>query len=79
MQVSQVHDIEHHLLPGTVRMMPEQVDQTVLSKRMWICRSLAEWRELNGGRVNREGAAASRSCIWAAATGWSWWLSKTGR
>jgi predicted metal-dependent hydrolase len=36
------------------RMTPEQIDQTVLSKRMWIYRSLAEWRELNGGRVNRE-------------------------
>jgi predicted metal-dependent hydrolase len=36
------------------RMTPEQIDQTVLSKRMWIYRSLAEWRALNGGRVNRE-------------------------
>jgi len=36
------------------RMTPEQIDQTVLSKRMWIYRSLAEWRELNGSRVNRE-------------------------
>lgn len=36
------------------RMTPEQIDQMVLSKRMWIYRSLAEWRELNGGRVIRE-------------------------
>ena len=36
------------------RMTAEQVDQTVLAKRMWIYRSLAEWRELNGGRVSRE-------------------------
>lgn len=36
------------------RLTPDQIDQTVLSKRMWIYRSLAEWRELNGGRVNRE-------------------------
>lgn len=35
-------------------MTPEQIDQTVLAKRMWIYRSLAEWRELNGGRVNQE-------------------------
>lgn len=36
------------------RMTPEQIDQTVLSKRMWIYRSLAEWREVNSGRVKRE-------------------------
>lgn len=35
-------------------MTPEQVDETVLSKRMWIYRNLAEWRELNAGKVERE-------------------------
>jgi predicted metal-dependent hydrolase len=33
---------------------PEQVDDTVLSKRMWIYRNLAEWRELNASRAERE-------------------------
>ncbi|UEP28026.1 M48 family metallopeptidase [Burkholderia sp. B21-007] len=37
-----------------VRMSPEQVDETVLSKRMWIYRNLAEWRDLNATRVTRE-------------------------
>ena len=37
-----------------LRMTPEQVDQTVLSKRMWIYRNLAEWRDLNAARVLRE-------------------------
>lgn len=36
------------------RMSPEQVDETVLSKRMWIYRNLAEWRDLNAVRVSRE-------------------------
>ena len=36
------------------RMTPEQVDDTVLSKRMWIYRNLAEWRDLNATRVTRE-------------------------
>lgn len=36
------------------RMTPEQVDETVLSKRMWIYRNLAEWRDLNASRVMRE-------------------------
>lgn len=36
------------------RMTPEQVDETVLSKRMWIYRNLAEWRDLNATRVIRE-------------------------
>lgn len=35
-------------------MTPEQVDETVLSKRMWIYRNLAEWRDLNTTRVVRE-------------------------
>lgn len=35
-------------------MTPEQVDDTVLSKRMWIYRNLAEWRDLNATRVVRE-------------------------
>lgn len=33
---------------------PEQVDETVFSKRMWIYRNLAEWRDLNATRVTRE-------------------------
>lgn len=37
-----------------LRMTPEQVDETVLSKRLWIYRSLAEWRDLNSARVTRE-------------------------
>ncbi len=37
-----------------VDMKPEQVDETVLSKRMWIYRNLAEWRDLNATRVIRE-------------------------
>lgn len=36
------------------RMTPEQVDAIVLSKRMWIYRNLAEWRDLNATRVVRE-------------------------
>jgi predicted metal-dependent hydrolase len=37
-----------------IRMTPEQVDATVFSKRMWIYRNLAEWRDLNATRVVRE-------------------------
>lgn len=37
-----------------LHMAPEQVDDTVLSKRMWIYRNLAEWRDLNATRVVRE-------------------------
>jgi predicted metal-dependent hydrolase len=37
---------------------PEEVDETVLRKRLWIYRNLAEWRDLNATlnatRVNRE-------------------------
>lgn len=36
------------------RMTPEQVDETVLSKRMWIYRNLADWHDLNATRVTRE-------------------------
>lgn len=36
------------------RMTPDQVDETVFSKRMWIYRNLAEWRDLNATRVVRE-------------------------
>jgi predicted metal-dependent hydrolase len=36
------------------RMTAEQVDATVLSRRMWIYRNLAEWRDLNATRVVRE-------------------------
>lgn len=35
-------------------MTPEQVDETVFSKRMWIYRNLADWRYLNTTRVVRE-------------------------
>ena len=35
-------------------MTPEQVDATVLSKRMWIYRNLAEWRDLHAARIVRE-------------------------
>ncbi len=35
-------------------MAPEQVDETVLSKRMWIYRNLAEWRDLNASGMARE-------------------------
>ena len=35
-------------------MTPEQVDDTVFSKRMWIYRNLAEWRDLNATRMTRE-------------------------
>jgi len=37
-----------------LRMTPEQVDDTVFSKRMWIYRNLAEWRDLNAMRMIRE-------------------------
>lgn len=36
------------------QMSAEQVDETVLSKRMWIYRNLAQWRDLNATRVSRE-------------------------
>ena len=36
------------------RMTPDQVDKTVLSRRHWIYRNLAEWRDLNATRVVRE-------------------------
>ena len=36
------------------RLSPEQVDATVLSRRLWIYRNLAEWRALNSTRVVRE-------------------------
>ncbi len=36
------------------QMTPEQVDETVLSKRMWIYRNLAEWRDINATGVTRE-------------------------
>ena len=37
-----------------LQMTPEQVDETVRSKRMWIYRNLAEWRDLNATSVVRE-------------------------
>lgn len=36
------------------RLSPEQVDATVLRRRVWIYRNLAEWRDLNATRVVRE-------------------------
>jgi predicted metal-dependent hydrolase len=33
---------------------PEQVDQVVESKRLWIYRNLAEWKDLNASTVIRE-------------------------
>ncbi len=36
------------------KMTPEQVDETVFSKRMWIYRNLAVWHDLNATRVVRE-------------------------
>lgn len=33
---------------------PEQVDEVVRSKRLWIYRNLAEWRDLNSAAVVRE-------------------------
>ncbi|MEI8323850.1 MAG: YgjP-like metallopeptidase domain-containing protein, partial [Betaproteobacteria bacterium] len=37
-----------------LQMTPEQVDETVRRKRMWIYRNLAEWRDLNATSVVRE-------------------------
>lgn len=37
-----------------LKMTPQQVDETVFSRRMWIYRNLAQWRELNAARVVRE-------------------------
>lgn len=37
-----------------LKMTPAQVDETVFSKRLWIYRNLAEWRDLNATRVVRE-------------------------
>lgn len=37
-----------------LKMTPEQVDETVFSKRLWIYRNLAEWHDLNATRVVRE-------------------------
>lgn len=36
------------------RLSPEQVDATVLRRRVWIYRNLVEWRDLNASRVVRE-------------------------
>jgi predicted metal-dependent hydrolase len=36
------------------RLTPEQVDDAVFSRRRWIYRNLAEWRDLNSTRVVRE-------------------------
>lgn len=33
---------------------PEQVDATVYSRRQWIYRNLAEWRDLNASQLSRE-------------------------
>jgi predicted metal-dependent hydrolase len=36
------------------RMTPEQVDETVYSRRQWIYRNLAEWHDLNASQLARE-------------------------
>lgn len=41
------------LLPSA-DLTPEQVDAVVESKRMWIYRNLAEWKDLNASAVVRE-------------------------
>lgn len=33
---------------------PEQIDALVASKRLWIYRNLAEWKDLNASKVVRE-------------------------
>ncbi len=43
------------------RMSPEQVDETVLAKRMWIYRNLADWADLNATRVSREWVSGETS------------------
>lgn len=35
-------------------MTPEQVDQTVYSRRQWIYRNLAQWHDLNASQLSRE-------------------------
>lgn len=45
-----------------LRMTPEQVDETVLSKRIWIYRNLADWRDLNATRVVREWVNGESFC-----------------
>jgi predicted metal-dependent hydrolase len=37
-----------------VHYTPEQVDAVVASKRLWIYRNLAEWKDLNASAVTRE-------------------------
>ena len=37
-----------------LRMTSAQVDETVYSKRLWIYRNLAEWRDLNATGIARE-------------------------
>jgi predicted metal-dependent hydrolase len=37
-----------------LRMTPEQVDETVFSKRLWIYRNFAEWHDMNATRAVRE-------------------------
>ena len=44
----------HHRATRRRGMTPEQVDETVFSRRLWIYRNLAEWRDLNSTRVVRE-------------------------
>jgi predicted metal-dependent hydrolase len=54
---------------GTICVRPpssltlEQIDQTVLRKRLWIYRNLAEWRDLNAARVVREWVSGE-SCLY---------------
>ncbi|MEL7009174.1 MAG: YgjP-like metallopeptidase domain-containing protein [Cyanobacteria bacterium J06555_3] len=37
-----------------LHLTPEQIDAVVKSKRLWIYRNLAQWQELNAGKVVRE-------------------------
>ena len=43
-----------HPRRDVVTLTPEQVDEVVQSKRMWIYRNLAEWRDLNATAVVRQ-------------------------
>ena len=44
----------HITVRPPLRMAPEQVDATVLSKRLWIYRNVAEWQDLNAAKITRE-------------------------
>ena len=48
---------------------PEQVDEVVESKRLWIYRNLAEWKDLNACAVVRKVSARYRGANDKGATG----------